>query len=389
MAVKFFYSSNLHHCMRLLEYKGKDLLYKYGVEKPRGIVISSPDQVDAGLKYPVFVKAQVPFAGRAKMGLVKKANNIDEAKAISKEYLGRVIQDFPIKKVLLEEGSPIKKEYYISMTVDRTNERYLILASPEGGIDIEEVAKEHPEKIFRGGFHPFAGLRDYLVNDLTKFMGISGPQAKSFAAVVYAMYRVMMDYDAELVEINPLALTEDGRFIAIDVKIMVDDNALFRHNDINVEEEGDLTREELEARAAGFHYVELPGDIGIIGNGAGLTMATMDLVKEYGGEPADFLDIGGGASRDIVKSALTLLLKDARIKAILMNIFGGITRGDEVAYGVIEAIKEIGVSKPIFIRLKGTNEEEGRKILAPLNIKIYDTAEDAVQDLIKAVRGGR
>ncbi len=185
-------------------------------------------------------------------------------------------------------------------------------------------------------------------------------------------------------------MTEDGKFIAIDVKIMVDDNALFRHGDINVEEEGDLTREELEARAAGFHYVELPGDIGIIGNGAGLTMATMDLVKEYGGgEPADFLDIGGGASRDIVKSALTLLLKDARIKAVLINIFGGITRGgDEVAYGgVTEAIREVGVSKPIFIRLKGTNEEEGRKILAPLNIKIYDTAEEAVQDLMKAIRG--
>ena len=375
--------------MRLLEYKGKEILAKYGVSVPKGVVISSVSEIDkSNLKYPVFVKSQVPFAGRAKMGLVKRANNKDEAKQIASEYLGKVIQDFEVKKVLLEEGVDVVKEYYVSVTIDRSSRTFIILASPEGGVDIEEIARTSPEKIYRGRVHPFEGLRDYTVNAINKFMGFTGELASKFASLLRIMYNVFETYDAELVEINPLALTRDGNFVALDVKILIDDNALYRHSDISVEEEGDLTREELEARKYGFHYVELPGYVGVIGNGAGLTMATMDLVKEFKGEPADFLDVGGGASRDVVKAALSLLLKDERIKGIILNIFGGITRGDEVAYGVVEAFKEVGASKPLAIRLKGTNEEEGRRILAPLGVKIYETAEEAIGELMSRLQGG-
>jgi succinyl-CoA synthetase beta subunit len=375
--------------MRLLEYKGKEILAKYGVKVPRGVVIGKPDDVDkANLNYPVFVKAQVPFAGRAKMGLVKRAGSKDEAKRIASEYLGRVIQDFEVKKVLLEEGVDVVKEYYVSVTIDRSSRTFILLASPEGGVDIEEIARTSPEKIFRGRIHPFEGLRDYTINAVNKFMGFTGDLAYKFASLLRVMYNVFEAYDTELVEINPLALTRGGDFVALDVKIMVDDNALYRHSDISVEEEGDLTREEIEARKYGFHYVELPGYVGVIGNGAGLTMATMDLVREFSGEPADFLDVGGGASRDVVKAALTLLLKDERIRGIVLNIFGGITRGDEVAYGVVDAFKEVGAAKPLAIRLKGTNEEEGRRILAPLGVKIYETAEEAIGELMRNLQGG-
>jgi len=375
--------------MRLLEYKGKEILAKYGVKVPRGVVIGKPEDVDkANLNYPVFVKAQVPFAGRAKMGLVKRAGSKDEAKRIASEYLGRVIQDFEVKKVLLEEGVDVVKEYYVSVTIDRSSRTFILLASPEGGVDIEEIARTSPEKIFRGRIHPFEGLRDYTINAVNKFMGFTGDLAYKFASLLRVMYNVFEAYDAELVEINPLALTRGGDFVALDVKIMVDDNALYRHSDISVEEEGDLTREEIEARKYGFHYVELPGYVGVIGNGAGLTMATMDLVREFSGEPADFLDVGGGASRDVVKVALTLLLKDERIRGIVLNIFGGITRGDEVAYGVVDAFKEVGAAKPLAIRLKGTNEEEGRRILAPLGVKIYETAEEAIGELMRNLQGG-
>jgi succinyl-CoA synthetase beta subunit len=375
--------------MRLLEYKGKEILAKYGVKVPRGVVIGKPEDVDkANLNYPVFVKAQVPFAGRAKMGLVKRAGSKDEAKRVASEYLGRVIQDFEVKKVLLEEGVDVVKEYYVSVTIDRSSRTFILLASPEGGVDIEEIARTSPEKIFRGRIHPFEGLRDYTINAVNKFMGFTGDLAYKFASLLRVMYNVFEAYDAELVEINPLALTRGGDFVALDVKIMVDDNALYRHSDISVEEEGDLTREEIEARKYGFHYVELPGYVGVIGNGAGLTMATMDLVREFSGEPADFLDVGGGASRDVVKAALTLLLKDERIRGIVLNIFGGITRGDEVAYGVVDAFKEVGAAKPLAIRLKGTNEEEGRRILAPLGVKIYETAEEAIGELMRNLQGG-
>ncbi|MFP3281884.1 MAG: ATP-grasp domain-containing protein, partial [Caldivirga sp.] len=280
------------------------------------------------------------------------------------------------------------KEYYVSVTIDRSSRTFILLASPEGGVDIEEIARTSPEKIFRGRIHPFEGLRDYTINAVNKFMGFTGDLAYKFASLLRVMYNVFEAYDAELVEINPLALTRGGDFVALDVKIMVDDNALYRHSDISVEEEGDLTREEIEARKYGFHYVELPGYVGVIGNGAGLTMATMDLVREFSGEPADFLDVGGGASRDVVKAALTLLLKDERIRGIVLNIFGGITRGDEVAYGVVDAFKEVGAAKPLAIRLKGTNEEEGRRILAPLGVKIYETAEEAIGELMRNLQGG-
>ncbi|WP_069806956.1 ADP-forming succinate--CoA ligase subunit beta [Vulcanisaeta thermophila] len=374
--------------MRLLEYRGKELLSRYGVKIPRGAIITKPEDVGvlSTFKFPLFAKAQVPFAGRAKMGLVKRVDNINEAESVAREFLGRVIQDYPIRKVLFEEGVSVAKELYVSITLDRENRGYLVLASSEGGVDIEEVARRSPEKIIRLQIDDYEGLRDFMIRKLAAGLGLEGTAAEDFVTVMKAMYRVFTEYDAELVEINPLALTTDGHLVALDVKVMIDDNSLYRHPDISIED-SDYTLEELEARKYGIHYVELTGYVGIMANGAGLTMATMDLVKEFGHEPADFLDVGGGASKDTVREGLKMLLTDNRVKAILINIFGGITRCDEVARGVKEALEETKVNKPIFIRLKGTNEEEGRKILAEIGIKTYETAEEAMEALAKSIRG--
>ena len=373
--------------MRLLEYKGKELLNRYGVKIPRGAIVTRVEDINvlSTLKFPLFAKSQVPFAGRAKMGLVRRVDTLKDAENAARDYLGRVIQDYPIRKVLFEEGVNVAKELYVSITLDRENRGYLMLASTEGGVDIEEVARKSPEKIIRLYIDDYEGLRDYMIRGVAQKLGLEGSAAQDFVTVAKAMYRVFTEYDAELVEINPLALTTDGQLVALDVKVMIDDNSLYRHPDISVED-SDYTMEELEARKYGLHYVELTGYVGIMANGAGLTMATMDLVKEFGHEPADFLDVGGGASKDSVREGLKILLTDDRIKAVLINIFGGITRGDEVAKGVVEALNEVKTNKPIFIRLKGTNEEEGRKILAEVGLKTYETAEEAMDALSKTIK---
>ncbi len=373
--------------MRLLEYKGKELLNRYGVKIPRGAIVTRVEDINvlSTLKFPLFAKSQVPFAGRAKMGLVRRVDTLKDAENAARDYLGRVIQDYPIRKVLFEEGVNVAKELYVSITLDRENRGYLMLASTEGGVDIEEVARKSPEKIIRLYIDDYEGLRDYMIRGVAQKLGLEGSAAQDFVTVAKAMYRVFTEYDAELVEINPLALTADGRLVALDVKVMIDDNSLYRHPDISVED-SDYTMEELEARKYGLHYVELTGYVGIMANGAGLTMATMDLVKEFGHEPADFLDVGGGASKDSVREGLKILLTDDRIKAVLINIFGGITRCDEVAKGVVEALNEVKTNKPIFIRLKGTNEEEGRKILAEVGLKTYETAEEAMDALSKTIK---
>jgi len=373
--------------VRLLEYKGKELLNRYGVKIPRGAIVTRVEDINvlSTLKFPLFAKSQVPFAGRAKMGLVRRVDTLKDAENAARDYLGRVIQDYPIRKVLFEEGVNVAKELYASITLDRENRGYLMLASTEGGIDIEEVARKSPEKIIRLYIDDYEGLRDYMIRGVAQKLGLEGSAAQDFVTVAKAMYRVFTEYDAELVEINPLALTTDGQLVALDVKVMIDDNSLYRHPDISVED-SDYTMEELEARKYGLHYVELTGYVGIMANGAGLTMATMDLVKEFGHEPADFLDVGGGASKDSVREGLKILLTDDRIKAVLINIFGGITRCDEVAKGVVEALNEVKTNKPIFIRLKGTNEEEGRKILAEVGLKTYETAEEAMDALSKTIK---
>lgn len=373
--------------MRLLEYKGKELLNRYGVKIPRGAIVTRVEDINvlSTLKFPLFAKSQVPFAGRAKMGLVRRVDTLKDAENAARDYLGRVIQDYPIRKVLFEEGVNVAKELYVSITLDRENRGYLMLASTEGGVDIEEVARKSPEKIIRLYIDDYEGLRDYMIRGVAQKLGLEGSAAQDFVTVAKAIYRVFTEYDAELVEINPLALTTDGQLIALDVKVMIDDNSLYKHPDISVED-SDYTTEELEARKYGLHYVELMGYVGIMANGAGLTMATMDLVKEFGHEPADFLDVGGGASKDSVREGLKILLTDDRIKAVLINIFGGITRCDEVAKGVVEALNEVKTNKPIFIRLKGTNEEEGRKILAEVGLKTYETAEEAMDALSKTIK---
>jgi succinyl-CoA synthetase beta subunit len=301
--------------------------------------------------------------------------------------LGSEIRGVKVKRLLIEEAIKIAREIYLSITIDRSVRKYVILGSLEGGVDIEEIAARKPESIARIYIEPLVGLRSYHVRALSDFMGFSGELASKLGSIVSAIYKIMIDYDADLVEINPLALTEGQDLVALDAKITIDDNALYRHQDLASlleKDPRDMDEDEVIARKHGFSYVKLEGDVGIMGNGAGLTMASMDLVKLYGGRPASFLDIGGGASRERVKAALTILLRRPDIKSIFINIYGGITRCDEVAMGIVEAIRETGSNKKIFVRLVGTREEEGRKILVENGIRYFTDDNEAALEAVKA-----
>ena len=378
--------------MKLYEFEGKELFRKYGIPTPKGRVISDLSQLRDAVKevgFPIAIKAQVLVGGRGKAGGIKIANSIDEATAFTERLFNEGLSGVPVKYVLVEEAINIDRELYLSITIDRSSRSYVILSSTEGGVDIEEIAAKYPHKIIKRTINPFIGLRDYDIRVIAKQLALSKEQRDELAKIIRNLYRIFSDLDADLVEINPLAVTKDGKLLALDSKVIIDDNAIYKHPDIASLERitRDLTEIERLARQYGFSYVELDGDIGIIGNGAGLTMATMDLVYHYGGKPANFLDIGGGARRERVKEALKLLLKNPRVKAIFMNIFGGITRCDEVAIGVVEALKEVDLKKPLIIRLVGTNEEEGRKILMEAGIKCYDNDEEAAREIVKLIGG--
>ena len=378
--------------MKLLEYQAKEIFRRYDISTPRSEVAESPKGAReiAERLGPVAIKAQLPVGGRGKAGGIKFAESPEEAEKIAGGLLGSRIKDIEIKKVLVEEKLDIKDELYLGVTVDRKNRCYVVLASSEGGVDIEEVAEETPEKIVKQMIDPLLGIRDYHCRSVAKRLGYSGREMNDLAGFIRKLYRVAFEMDAELTEINPLALTEDG-FVAADARLNIDNNALFRHPNIaEIQREGELSEfsaREQEARTLGLTYVELDGDIGVIGNGAGLTMATLDSVTLLGGKPANFLDLGGGASPERIETAVTFVIKDPRVKTVFVNILGGITKCDDTALGIIETRRRLGSEKPIVVRMMGTNEEEGKRMLKEAGIETLDTMEEAAERAV-ALAGG-
>ena len=382
--------------MKIHEYQGKALLKEYGVPVPRGIVARTPEEAEAAARELgtdiVVVKAQIHAGGRGKGGGVKLAKSPEEAKEIASQILGMQLithQTGPegreVKTLLIEEGLPIDREFYLGITLDRVTGRNVFMASSEGGIDIEKVAEETPELILKETIDPSVGLRGFQARKLAFGLGIPNELINQAAKFMLSLYDAYEKMDASLVEINPFLLTKDNRLIALDAKVTFDDNAMYRHKDYadlrDLDEEEPL---EIEASKHDLSYIKLDGNIGCMVNGAGLAMATMDIIKLAGGEPANFLDVGGGASQERVEQAFKILLADDNVKAVLINIFGGIVRCDMVAHGVVAAIKNLGVSIPIVARLEGTNVEEGRRVLRDSGINIL-TAEGMADAAAKVV----
>jgi succinyl-CoA synthetase beta subunit len=387
--------------VKIHEYQGKELLRRFDVPTPRGIPAFSVDEaVKAAetLNRPVaVVKAQIHAGGRGKGGGVKVAKSIDDVRNLAGKILGMQLvthqtgpQGQKVRRLLIEEGADISKELYVAAVVDRATQRVVLMASSEGGMDIEEVAAKSPEKIHKVVIDPMTGLTDKDAEDLSRKIGVpeaSLPQARK---VLQGLYRAFDETDASLAEINPLILTGDGKVVALDAKLNFDANALFRHPDIV--EMRDLDEEdpaEIEASKYDLSYISLDGDIGCLVNGAGLAMATMDTIKLYGGEPANFLDVGGGATAEKVTEAFKIMLKNPNLKAILVNIFGGIMKCDTIANGIVAAAREVKLKVPLVVRMKGTNEDLGRKILADSGLPIItaNNMAEAAEKVVAAAKG--
>ncbi len=374
--------------MKLQEYQSKSIFAQYGVPVPEGGVTTTPQEareIAERLGKPVVVKAQVLVGGRGKAGGIKLAETPEEAEAIAAQILAMDIRGLPVRSVLVEGAADIASEIYLGIVIDRAAKRPVMMASSEGGIEIEEVARQTPEKIIKVTVDPFLGLQGYQVRGVAYGIGLDSDLIRGFLKVAKELYTAFTKSDASLAEINPLVVTGDRTLLAVDAKMLLDDNALFRHPELaemrDLEEE---TPAEREARGYGISYVQLDGSIGCMVNGAGLAMATMDLTKLYGGAPANFLDIGGGAKADKVAAALRLILSDENVQAVLFNIFGGITRCDEVARGILAALDEVPTDVPMVARLVGTNEEEGRAILAEAKMITAATLEEAAQKAVAA-----
>ncbi|HLI45718.1 MAG TPA: ADP-forming succinate--CoA ligase subunit beta [Geobacterales bacterium] len=370
--------------MRLFEYEAKEIFKKFQINVPPFGVAKNVDEALAIAKsigYPIVIKAQVLVGGRGKAGGVQFANNDSELVEKTRKILGMEIKGIKVESVLVGRSAEIKKELYLSIIVDRNNKAPVVLASKEGGVEIEEIAKMDPSKIFRMRIDPLTGLREFHLRRIEKFFGRA-----DIAELLNKMYKIFKTYDCELLEINPLAIDDKDELIAVDAKMTIDDSSLFRQKDFRSRADKELNEFEIIALEKGFSYVESDGDIGIISNGAGLTMSTMDVVQLFGGRPANFLDIGGGASADVVYNALMIQLKHPRTKGIFINILGGITRCDEVAQGIVKALKEFKTNKKISIRMMGTNEEEGRAILAKEGIKLHESMEEAAKEIVESVK---
>ncbi|MGB5932016.1 MAG: ADP-forming succinate--CoA ligase subunit beta [Anaerolineae bacterium] len=378
--------------MNLHEYQAREIFARYGVPLPRGeLAYTSQEayEIASRLGVPVMVKAQVLVGGRGKAGGIKSASNPQAARETASHILEMSIKGLAVEKVLVVEAVEIEKELYLGVVVDRALCAPVMIASSEGGVEIEEVARTMPERLAKITVDPFLGLRDCQARQLALEIGLGKEKVAEWIAIAQGLYKAFVECDASLAEINPLALTREGRLLAIDTKMVLDDNALFRHRDL--EALRDLTEEEpreREARGRGLSYVKLEGEIGCLVNGAGLAMATMDVIKLYGGEPANFLDVGGGARAEQVAVALCILLSDENVKAVLINIFGGITRCDEVARGILEALRQVRVEVPMVVRLGGTNEREGRRLLADADIETASTLVEAAQRAVEAAKGG-
>jgi succinyl-CoA synthetase beta subunit len=386
--------------MKIHEYQGKELLKNYGVAVPRGIVARTPEEAESAARElgtdVTVVKAQIHAGGRGKGGGVKIAKSPEEARLMAEQILGMMLvthqtgaEGREVKTLLIEEGLPIDREFYLGLTLDRVTGRNTFMASSAGGMDIEKVAEETPELILKETIDPAVGLRPFQARKLAFGLGLPNELINQAAAFMMKLYEAYEKMDASLLEINPFLLTKDNRLIALDAKVNFDDNAMYRHKEYA--ELRDLNEEEpLEIEASKFdlNYIKLDGNIGCMVNGAGLAMATMDIIKHAGGEPANFLDVGGGASQERVENAFRILLADENVKAVLINIFGGIVRCDMVANGVVAAAKNLGISIPIVARLEGTNVEEGKRVLSESGFGIIsaDGMRDAAEKVVAAAK---
>ena len=383
--------------MKIHEYQAKNILQAYNVPIPRGKVVESPEkaqEIAFSLKTKVVVKAQIHAGGRGKGGGVRLAESPEKAFVAAKEIIGMNLvthQTGPegkrVRQVLVEEAPAIKKELYLGLVVDRSRERecLIYMASEAGGMEIEEVAKTSPEKIIKVAVHPAVGFSPFQARKLSYGLGLEKPLSNQFAKIARGIYQLFIEKDASLVEINPLVITEEGNLMALDTKINFDDDGLFRHPDIKrLRDESEEDPLEVEAVNTGVNYIKLDGDMGCMVNGAGLAMTTMDLIKLAGGEPANFLDVGGGASPEQIEKAFRILTADAKVKVVLVNIFGGILRCDRVAMGLIEAASKIEKTLPMVVRLQGTNVEEGRRLLQEAGLA-FEVAEELYEAARKAV----
>jgi len=388
--------------VKVHEYQAKALLREFGVAVPKGDVADTPAQakeIAQRLGGKVVVKAQIHAGGRGKGGGIKLADDPAGAEAAAKQILGMMLktpqtppEGIKVRKVLVEEASAIDRELYLSITLDRARGTHVALASQAGGMDIEEVAATHPERIFREWTHPAIGLPDFQARRLAFGLGLAGDAFKQAVALIKALFALYLAKDCSLVEINPLVVTKDGRVFALDAKLNFDDNALFRHKELvelrDIHEEDPL---DVEASKYQLNYIKLDGNVGCMVNGAGLAMATMDIVKLAGGEPANFLDVGGGASPEQIESAFRIISSDPSVKAIFINVFGGILRVDRLAEGVIGAVKKLGLTLPVVLRAEGTNVEQGKKMLADsgLALTMADDMGDGAKKAVAFAKGAR
>ncbi|HZY65732.1 MAG TPA: ADP-forming succinate--CoA ligase subunit beta [Rubrobacteraceae bacterium] len=383
--------------MDLYEYQGKELLRSYGLKTLEGIVAETPEEAREAAEEiggTVAVKAQVLTGGRGKAGGIKVVDSPEDAEEAAGQILGMDIKGHTVRRVYIEGGADIESEMYLSIMVDRGEKKPLILFSTEGGVDIEQVAEENPQAIVRVYVDPLVGLLPYQVREVIFSSGLEGDAAKGVGKVIQDLYTAFRESDAGLVEINPLVLTKDGEVLTLDSKVTIDNDSLFRHEDISGGQDvGAADPQEQRAQEVGLQYVKLEGDVGILGNGAGLVMSTLDMVAQAGGEPANFCDVGGGADADTISEALDIVTSNEKVNSVLFNIFGGITRGDEVARGLLSALENSEVNVPIVVRLDGTNAEEGREILqenTPENVYTEETMLDAARKAVElAQEGGR
>ncbi|MGA2193481.1 MAG: ADP-forming succinate--CoA ligase subunit beta [Nitrospirota bacterium] len=386
--------------MRLHEYQAKDILRKAGIKTPRGVTASSPSEAgeafsEIGAPIAV-VKAQILAGGRGKVGGVKAVHSPEEAQYAASQMIGRRLftaqsghEGLVVRKVLVEEGLTVEKEFYLGIAIDRECARPVIIASAAGGMDIEEISRKEPEKVLREYIEPVFGLQPYQARKLAYEVGAGPDNINKFVDILLKLHIVFLVSDLELIEINPLVLVESDELIALDAKMVVDDNAFFRHEDLTkLADISDMNPLEYEAKSAGLKYIKLQGSIGCMVNGAGLAMATMDMIKACGGEPANFLDVGGGAAAGKIKRALGILLSDKQVEAVLINIFGGILRCDELAKGIVAAASELSVSVPMVARLEGTNSLEGAEILrkSGLNISFAGSMREAGELAVASIK---
>ena len=378
--------------MNLFEYEAKQEFSKHNIAIPKGILVTESNktkQVLANLKPPYMVKAQVLAGGRGKAGGIISAKSEKEAEEAAFKLLGAWIRGLLVKQVLIEEKLPIRRELYFGITVDRFNRSYVAVASATGGVEIEETASKTPHAIIRTLIDSQSGLRSFDSLTIARQLGYNGNQLIKLSAIIKNLYSVCIDNDAELVEINPLAETEAGDFVALDARMVIDDNALFRHPEFAAKETEALSSQEVLALKNNLAYVKLDGDIGVVGNGAGLVMATLDLLNLFGGKPANFLDLGGGATIEAIETALQIVFAELDTKVILVNVLGGIIHCDDVARGIVEAASKAKMKKPLVVRLVGTNQQEGQKILNDAGISILYSMEEAAKQAVEIARGAQ